>query len=182
MNIMVATDGALNPERAADAVERCLRPGDRVYIMTALNVPAEFLHRLGSSGVKAAAEIAHEAGHPMASGDRAAERLVPIRAVSDPAPGDTPVLHALASTATARTQPVVDLLASRGIDAEGIWRTTENQTARTILQTIDQKECELLIIGSHGHGRFDGLLGSTGTKLVRQAPVDLLLIRNPMHR
>ena len=35
-----------------------------------------------------------------------------------------------------------------------------------------------IVIGSHGHGRFEGMLGSTGTKLVRLASASVLVLRN----
>ncbi|MDH3498724.1 MAG: universal stress protein [Acidimicrobiia bacterium] len=181
MRILIATDGTLDPSKVAKTVDRCHREGDTVTLFTALPVPVEFLHRLGSSGVKAAADIAHEAGHPMSSGDRAAERLAPPQPIREEPPTDSPVLSALASTAAARMKPIVDVLAARNIDCHAMWRTTENQTAKTIIQTIQTHDIDLLVIGSHGGGRFEGLLGSTSTKLVRMAPADVLVIRNPVH-
>ena len=173
----MATDGTLDPDRAADAVARCHDEGDRVFVFTALNVPADFLRGLGRSGVKVAADIAREAGHPMSSGDRAAERLAPVRRVSETQPDDSGILTAMSGSATARTQPILDALAKRGIAGEGLWRTTENQTARAIIQTAAAHDCDLVIIGSHGGGRFDGLLGSTGTKVVRRCPADVFVLR-----
>jgi nucleotide-binding universal stress UspA family protein len=180
MKILVATDGTLDPEKAADAVARHHKEGDSVIVATALNVPVEFLTRLGASGVKAASEIAHAAGHPMSSGDRAAERLAGKTATKPAPPADPSVMIALEASGKARVRPIVDALDARGIGAKGVWRTTENQTARTIIQLAKIENVGLIVIGSHGHGRFEGLLGSTGTKLVRHAPIDVLVIRNPV--
>lgn len=178
MNILVATDGSLNSENAADAVERWYEDGDTVIIFTALNVPTEFLRGLEKSGVAAAAEIALEAGQTLGAGDRAAERLAGTVPPRPKSPDGSPVLRAMATTASARTKPVVDALKNRGIDASATWRTTESKTANTILSKVKDAETDLLIIGSHGRGQYEGLLGSTGTKLVRLAPASVLVIRN----
>ena len=37
---------------------------------------------------------------------------------------------------------------------------------------------DVVVIGSHGSGVFQGLLGSTGTKIVRRSPRPVLLIRS----
>ena len=180
MKILVATDGALDADKAADVVARHYQEGDSVSVVTALNVPVEFLTRLGASGVKAASEIAHAAGHPMSSGDRAAERLAGKPGATPAPTSESPVTAALQATGKARVTPIVDALNDRGIEAKGAWRTTENQTARTIMQMVKMDDVDLLVIGSHGRGRFEGKLGSTGTKLVRHAPTDVLVIRNPV--
>lgn len=179
MNILVATDGVLDAKRAADAVARWYVEGDEVAVFTAMSVPTEFLRGLGDSGVSAAAQIALEAGATLGAGDRAAERL--IGSVKRPATAkvDSPVLHAMGDAAAKRTKPVVDALKEHGITAKGSWRSTESKTANTILGKIQDFEADLLIIGSHGRGQYEGMLGSTGTKLVRLAPASVLVIRNP---
>ncbi len=178
MHILVATDGTLDPRRAASAVARWYAEGDDVIVFTAMNIPADFLRRLGDSGVKEASVIALEAGQAPAAGDRAAERLVKPHPTQDDPPGDSPVLRALASSAAERTGPIVAALREVGVPAAGTWTTTENKTARAVIVAVRQYDAGLLVIGSHGHGRFEGLLGSTGTKLVRHSPASVLVIRN----
>lgn len=175
----MATDGTLDPERAADAVSRWYVDGDQVTVFTALNVPTDFLRGLGDSGVREAAQIALEAGQTLSAGDRAAERLIGSMTPKTAPKTDSPVLHAMASSAADRTRPVVGALKERGIEAKSTWRGTEGKTANTILAKIKEFEADLLIIGSHGMGQFEGLLGSTGTKLVRLAPASVLVIREP---
>lgn len=182
MNILVATDGSLDSERTADAVERWYEEGDTVVIFTALNVPTEFLRGLEKSGVTAAAEIAHEAGQTLGSGDRAAERLAGSLPPKPKTTDGSPVLRAMATSASARTKPIMDALKGRGIAATATWRTTESKTANTVLNKVKDANTDLLIIGSHGRGQYEGLLGSTGTKLVRLAPASVLVIRNPKSR
>jgi nucleotide-binding universal stress UspA family protein len=177
MHILVATDGALDPDRAADAVARWYKEGDTVEVFTAVNVPTDFLRRLGDSGVEAASQIALEAGQGFTAGDRAAEQLA-TKSPHQELHGDSPVLKALASTAKDRTRPIVDALRERGVKAKDKWSTSENRTAKTVLAAAKARNAELLVIGSHGQGRFEGVLGSTGTKLVRLAPGAVLVIRH----
>ncbi|MFQ5554241.1 MAG: universal stress protein [Acidimicrobiia bacterium] len=63
-------------------------------------------------------------------------------------------------------------------DAKAQWRPTEGHTARTILEVAEDGRCDIIVIGSHGQGRFEGLLGSTGTKTIRHASADVLVIRS----
>lgn len=180
MEILVATDGTLNPDKAAQAVARWHKDGDNVWVFTAVNVPMEFLNRLADSGVSEASDIALAAGHQLGGGDRAAERMVkkqPGKTGARVPSNDTPVMAALRDAAVARTKPLVDALTNAGIPAKMTWLTTEGKTAHTIMAAIRQHDVGLVVIGSHGYGRFEGLLGSTGTKLVRHAPADVLIIR-----
>lgn len=179
LNILVATDGTLEPDLAAEAVARWYVDGDQVTVFTVMNVPTEFLQGLGNSGVREAAQIALEAGQTLGAGDRAAERLVNVMTPKTQPKSDSPVLHAMASSASNRTRPIISALSDRNIDAKGAWRGTEGKTANTILAKVNDFEADLLIIGSHGLGQFEGRLGSTGTKLVRLSPSSVLVIRTP---
>lgn len=182
MQILIATDGTLDPEQAAEAVARWYREGDEVHVYTAVNIPVEFLSRLVESGVEQASDIALAAGHQLGAGDRAAERLAskqPGQAGKRAAVSDTPVMAALRETAHKRTGPIVAALQRREIPAKPSWLTTEGKTAHSIMAAARQHNAELIVIGSHGYGRFEGLLGSTGTKLVRHAPGNVLVLRKP---
>ncbi len=176
MHILVATDGTLDADRAADAVARWHTDGDKVTILTVMNIPGEFFSGLRDSGVAAAAAIAYEAGQGI--GDRAAEQLAKPHPVQKNPAMESPVLNALAKAAHERTDSIVKALDRRGVKAEAKWLAADNKTARSILSAIALHDTELLVIGSHGAGRFEGLLGSTGTKLVRRSPASVLVIRN----
>ncbi len=176
MNILLATDGTLDVDKAADAIARWYQDGDAVTVFTALNVPTDFLRNLGDSGVKEASTIALEAGQGFTAGDRAAEQLARPHPLKDP-PVDSPLMKAFHASAVDRTEPMVAALKERGIKAEATWTTTDNKTAKTILAFVEAWQAELVVMGSHGSGRFEGLLGSTGTKIARRCPVSLLMIR-----
>ena len=57
------------------------------------------------------------------------------------------------------------------------WAATENQTARTILGLASDYRADILVIGAHGQGRFEGPLGSTVTKIVRRAPMHVVIVK-----
>lgn len=177
MNILVATDGTLSVKRAAEAVGRYYRDGDVVFVFTAVNLPSDVLRELGDAGVKAASKIALEAGQTLGAGDRAAERLIKSINTETRPPVDSPILAGLAETANARMRPMVKALESQGVEVGSFWRTTENRTAKTILSAMKECDTDLLVIGSHGRGKYEGQLGSTGTKLVRSASSSVLVIR-----
>lgn len=179
MNILVATDGTLDPKRTAEAVSRYYRDGDAVFVFTAVNLPTDVLRQLAETGVTAASQIALEAGQTLGAGDRAAERLVKS-IYREPRPKvDSPMLAALAETANARMRPVVKALKEQEIEPGSFWRTTENRTAKTIMSAMKECKTDLLVIGSHGRGKYEGQLGSTGTKLVRSSAASVLVLRRP---
>ena len=129
--------------------------------------------------MKAASQIALEAGQTLGAGDRAAERLIKSIATKPRPKVDSPILSGLAETANKRMRPVVRALEKAGVEVGSFWRTTDNRTAKTILGAMKDCETDLLVIGSHGKGRYEGALGSTASKLVRLASASVLVIRRP---
>lgn len=176
MHILVATDGQLNPEKAAELVARLFEPDDTVTVLTALDHPREFLRDFAEvTGVEELARIAHEAGPGMmGGGSLAAERLAPSAKSKE---GRGPLNDYFTTTAQRRLRDLVERLDSRGITAQGMWSPTENQTAKTILSVVAREGADLLVVGSHGQGRFEGALGSTATKLMRRAKIPVLVVR-----
>lgn len=52
------------------------------------------------------------------------------------------------------------------------------EPAATILDYAREKQCDLIVMGSHGRGAFAGaLLGSVAAKVVHAAPVPVLLVK-----
>lgn len=179
MNILVATDGTLDTKRAANAVGRYYREGDVVFVFTAVNLPTDVLRQLGDAGVKAASHIALEAGQTLGAGDRAAEKLIKSISTTTRPMVDSPILAGLAETAGSRMRPLLRALEEAGVEAGSFWRTTDNRTAKTILSAMKECDTDLLVIGSHGRGKYEGQLGSTGTKLVRMSSASVLVLRGP---
>jgi len=52
--------------------------------------------------------------------------------------------------------------------------------AEIIVQTAKEQNCDLIVMGTHGHGAIaDVLIGSTAKWVVRQSPTPVLVIRLP---
>ncbi len=49
-----------------------------------------------------------------------------------------------------------------------------------IIEAAQAKECDLIVMGSHGHGGLAGILmGSTAKKVVQQSKIPVLIVRLP---
>lgn len=196
VHILIATDGTLDEQHTSDAVARMYRPGDTVTVFTAVNFPRNFLRSFGQvSGVAEVVKIADETGPGLlgfAGGAKAAERmersgfLDPWRSASS-SPSKAGVSGSLVeeylkATADDRVKPLQEALEAQGVTSEAACRMTENQPARTILETAREMGADTLVVGCHGRGRFEGLLGSTATKLVRHAPIDVMVLCDEQKR
>ncbi len=57
---------------------------------------------------------------------------------------------------------------------------TEGHPVSTILKTAVDNGHDLIVMGTHGHGRFqEALMGSTARRVVRRSPVPVLTVRLP---
>lgn len=181
--MLIATDGMLPVGPTTEHVQRLYREGDTVTVMTAINLPRRLLNQLAAvtaSGGAAIEEIVEAAGPGhlgLAGGDRVAERLA--RSLGEAPLVEDFVARYRSELAAVCTQPLVEALAGDGVEVETLVRETEEKTAATIIDACRERRVDLLLIGSTGRGRFEGFIGSTGTKLVRHAPCDVLLLRVP---
>jgi nucleotide-binding universal stress UspA family protein len=73
--------------------------------------------------------------------------------------------------------PIATAISETGITAEAIVAEGE-KPANLIAERVVDLDADVLVIGSHGQGLFQGVLGSTGTKLVRRCPKPVLLLRS----
>lgn len=180
MHILIATDGYLDARKATEIVARLHRPDDAVTVLTALDHPRRFLREYGeTAGVTEVATIAHEAGAGVigfASGAKAAERLAPLLHGGQPEERPSGLDHYFARAAQRRVDVLIDLLGEAGIEAEAAWTTTDSQTAESILAAAERAEADVLVVGSHGSRRFEGVLGSTVSKLLRRATVPVVVV------
>ncbi len=180
MHIFIATDGTLDPKAVSDTVCRMYEEGDEVTVFTAINLPRETLRDFGAAaGVEEVVLVADAVGPGMlafASGAKAAERLAPREQPATKEDTER-VAQYFAAAARRRLGDIAAALAERGVEVNTAWSHTDNQTARTILEAAAQADADLLVIGSHGRGGYEGALGSTGTKLVRRAPMNVTVIR-----
>ena len=54
------------------------------------------------------------------------------------------------------------------------------EPVETILKTADKRHCDLIVMGSHGHGGFvDALIGSTARRVVRRSNKPVMVVKLP---
>lgn len=188
MRILIATDGTLPVADTVAHVERMYEPGDTVIVMIAINFPRRLINQLKMAATSADGpkiEDVVEAAGPghggIAGGDRVAARLAGKRGEGWP-PVEEFLERYRAELSQTATQPMVDGLRAAGVEADTLVRETEERTAATIMEACRERKVDLLVMGSTGRGRFEGFVGSTGTKLVRHAPCDVLMVRVAVSR
>jgi nucleotide-binding universal stress UspA family protein len=170
MQIIIATDGDLNPTKTAELAGRLFGNGDTVILTTVIEVPRTLLTELRSfyrtPPPHAVIDEDHEyVGQPTGG------------TLSPKWPGDDAMIARYVEDQThKRTGPVRQVLEAAGITPTVVARESDSPAAE-VLSLVRELGADLLIIGTHGRGRFEGLLGSTGTKLARLAPCSVILVR-----
>ena len=171
MHVLVATDGEIEASTAAEFALRLAGADGRVTVLTVAEVPRTFLNDMRShwgpgDGASVVADYTFVE--------------TPVARHDGPTgwPGDDAMIERyLGDMLKKNTGPLVDALRQRGIDADARVVESEN-AASTIIERVTELDADVVVIGSHGKGLFQGLLGSTGTKIVRRSPRPVLLIRS----
>jgi nucleotide-binding universal stress UspA family protein len=171
VHVLVATDGNLDPEAVAGFAAPLAGSAGKVTVLTVIAIPRRLLSDLrGVFGERSPADV---------EGD--AEYVGMTRESGTPPtgwPGDKEMIERyLSDKKEQRCAPVAAALSAAGVAADT--RVVESEKiSKTILEECARLGADLIIIGSHGEGRFEGLLGSTGTKIARHATSPLLLLRS----
>lgn len=168
MHVLVATDGTLDTTLAATMVARLAGQTGRVTVFTAVEVPRQILTDLRSaSSPDADPADAGVAYRREQAGDAAAGHWI----------GDDAFIAQYVDRVVAsRTAGLVAELKAAGVDVIATGVEGES-AARSVLEAVSEHKPDLLCVGTHGLGRFEGLLGSLSTKLARLAPCPVLLLR-----
>lgn len=171
MHVLVATDGVLDPEEVATFAKPLAADGGRVTVLVVVEIPRTLLEdmrrAMGQTSADDTFGLRSEIG-----GTAAGSTVAPASWLGD----DVVIERYLADRLERGAGPTVKLLADRGIAAEGVVVEAE-KPADAILDQIDILDADLLVIGSYGQDAIHGVMGSIGTKLVRQSPKPILLIR-----
>jgi len=167
MHVMIGTDGSLDPVATVTAATRLAGEDGRITVLTVVEVPRAMLD-----------DMRHAA-----AGDVDPGRDVEFRTAQ---PATDPITHWVGDDVVveryvdgqvrSRTADLVAALAGAGAAHEVVGVEGED-AARTVLERVTDGEVDYLLIGTHGLGRFEGLLGSTSTKLARRAPCSVVLVR-----
>lgn len=171
MHVMIATDGSLDPTSAAHLAASLAGSDGEVTVYTAIEVPRKLLD-----------EMRRAATHPV-DDELVEEYNVEFRRERA---GDPPATHWVGDDAVIeryvrlkvreRTADLAEALEAAGSTFTVVGEDGENP-ARLVLGAAEAKQVDVLCVGTHGHGRFEGLLGSMSTKLARLAPCSVLLVR-----
>ncbi|HSG78854.1 MAG TPA: universal stress protein, partial [Acidimicrobiia bacterium] len=77
-----------------------------------------------------------------------------------------------------RTGNLAQALRETGLPVDVVAREGEDPAAG-IIAIAGELAADAVVVGARGRGFFDGLLGSTGTKVARRCPVPVLVLRQP---
>lgn len=168
MHVLVATDGTLDTTLTATMVSRLAGETGRVTVFTVVEVPRRILSDMRSASTRhadpATVDVAYRREQ---AGDLATGSWI----------GDDAFIAQYVDRVVAsRTTELVAALQASGVDAVASGVEGEN-AARLVLDSVGKLDPDVLVVGTHGLGRFEGLLGSMSTKLARQAPCPVLLVR-----
>jgi nucleotide-binding universal stress UspA family protein len=170
MHVMIATDGSLDASRTALIASKLASDGGRVTVLTVVEVPRRLLDDMRKSVGSA----------PGVLSDGFSVEYVRDQA-DNPAPthwvGDDAIVHRYVnSTVDSRTSELKFALDALGVEYSVVGVEGEN-AARTVLAAAKNDDVDVLCVGTHGLGRFEGLLGSTSTKIARLATCSVVLVR-----
>lgn len=169
MDIIIATDGGLEPEKAVEFATRLVGDGT-ITILTVVEVPRTLLADLRSAyGERPQPQIDSDVEY--------VGNAPPAPKVSASWPGDDTMIHNyVEGRGRDRTAALADALRAAGYTPDVVAIEGE-EPVRLILAECARRQAGALIVGTHGQGRFEGLLGSTSTKLSRRAPCPVVIIR-----
>ncbi len=170
MHIVVTTDGSLDPDQTAALVAPHAE-GSAVTVLTVIEIPHRLLADLRSvygehRGLAVDSDAEYVGISPKTPG------------VDPDFPGDDAIINQyLANQKDERTGPMAETLQQAGMEVTVEIIDGEN-APRIILEYLRANQADLVVLGAKGHGRFEGMIGSTGTKVARHAPCSVLLIRD----
>lgn len=171
MHVLVATDGKLDTELTADFASALAGQDGKVTVMMVVEIPRRFLADMRSAfgerpGVRVDSDAEYvgvgEAGQP------------PVGWPGD----DEMIVRYLSDKLDERTKPLAAALEKRSVTGTPVVVESEN-AATTILSETGARKADVVVVGSHGQGLFEGLLRSTRTKVMRLASCPVLVLRSP---
>ncbi len=170
MHVIVATDGSLEATKTAKIAASLAGADGKVTVLTVVEVPREMLNAMRRAAADSSgptdAKVDPEFRRTQASD------TPPIRWVGD----DVVVKRYVDDTVSSRTSELTAELETLSVDFS-ILGVEGESAARTILEIVTTHGGDILCIGTHGLGRFEGLLGSASTKIARMAPCSVVLVR-----
>ena len=171
MHVMIATDGTLDPAKTTRIATRLVGAEGKITVFTAVIVPRGLLDDMRAAAGEGAAEKAYDKisieNRTTQAGNRA-----PVHWLGDDAVMDRFVKNHIAQA----TADLAGALTEAGAKFEIVGVEGED-VAKQVLKHANENSVDVLLIGTHGMGRFDGLLGASSTKLARRAACSVVLVR-----
>jgi nucleotide-binding universal stress UspA family protein len=170
MKVVISTDGNVDPHKAAEMGAALAGGRGSVTVLTVVEVPRKVIAAMREAADEGDGAVARQVnvGHSHAT----AADPDPSRWIGD----DAAIERYVAARTAEATSDLIAALEEQGVATTLVTLESEN-TASTILEALGEMGADVLIIGTHGLGRFEGLLGSISTKLARRAGCSVLLVR-----
>ena len=172
MHVLIATDGTLDVELAIPYANNPAGPDGRITVLTVVEVNRAMLRDLRTLfGERSAPKTDQDAEY-------VGVRTRDGAGVSAQWPGDDEMLtRYLQDQAEQRTAELAAALRETGKEVHVVARDGEDP-ASEIIEAVTDLDADVVVVGARGRGIFDGLLGSTGTKLARRCPRPILVLRD----
>ncbi len=170
MHVMIATDGSLDTQKMSALAASLTADSGHVTVFSVVEVPRQMLTEMRHAATDATAAAAGE--------------LEPeyrrTQAIVDPVThwdgDDAVILRYVNRIVATRTADLIAELDEAGVEYTVVGVEGEN-AARSVLAAAAEYQPDVLCLGTHGMGRFEGMLGSLSTKIARLAPCSVLLVR-----
>jgi nucleotide-binding universal stress UspA family protein len=153
VRIVIATTGALRPDPVVRFAERLAGPDGVVYVITVIEVPRSFLD-----------EIRSEHWHPIPEG-------TPAWASQE----DAVIARYVEERGGRLTEPLLEALRSRGIDAKAIYLEGEDP-GRAIIDAADEIGADLVAMGATRALFDETQWESVSARVMREARCPVLVI------
>jgi len=167
---MIATDGSLDAAKTAQLASNLASDDGRITVLTVVEVPRGLLDDMRKAWGDAPSALA--GGFSVEFHKEQASDPSPTKWVGDDAIVDRYVNR----TVTTRTSDLAEALTATGVQFSVVGVEGE-KAARTVIDAAKNDDVDILCVGTHGLGRFEGLLGSTSTKIARMATCSVVLVR-----
>lgn len=170
MHVLVATDGCSDVAATARFAHALAGAEGSTTVATVVHVPRQLVTQLrekwGEPMPVTVDADAEYVGTPDATGTL--ERSFP---------GDDAVVEQyLGNKRVEYCRPIASAIRDLGGNAESMAKEG-TEISKEIMNVAADIDADVIVIGSHGLGAFHGLLGSTGSKLVRRAKRPVLVLR-----
>lgn len=170
MHVLVATDGSIDIDKAAYFAVALAGADGSTTVTTVVQVPRRLVSELK----------AQYGDQPPVSVETDAEYVGAPKSgamLEKGWPGDDAVIDRyLGDKRVEICRPVVEAIRLRGGEASSTVHEADD-VEEALIALTGEIAADVILVGSHGHGAFQGLLGSTGAKLVRRSPVPVLVVR-----